>query len=72
MEYTIGDWRKIDRITKAMDDVLEYENILTGGSSVNSHMIQGDRPGWYKPAVDLQLVCFVILPGQWVATVAAL
>lgn len=29
VEYTIRDFGKIDRITKALDDVLEYEDILT-------------------------------------------
>ena len=33
VEYTLRDFGKIDRITKAMDDVLEYEDILTGESN---------------------------------------
>ena len=36
----LRDWGKIDRITKAMDDVLEYENILTG------MYVQGDISAW--------------------------
>ena len=30
VEYTVRDFGKIDRIAKALDDVLEYEDILTG------------------------------------------
>ena len=35
------------------------------------YTLQGDQSGWLEPPVDLDLVCSAILPGLYVATVAA-
>ena len=49
---------------------MSFVTVLNTSTGQGDLLVLGDHSGWRKPPVDKDLLCSVILPGQYVATEA--
>ena len=69
-ELEDGDRLRAETSVPARWGSLQYSKVLKIGQC-QAALLQGDRSGRSKPPIDLDLGCSTMLPGQWVAAVAA-